>query len=312
MPNLPKNIITDKEGNQVLPITHVSAVYDDNGTPVETLITNIEESMGVPTVLSKPISSTTTYTKGGETYDYKIGQFCRVQTQNGYDFYQLLDLVTEDNTTTATWVKVNNAVYSTMGASGSSHTGGLVPDPGATAGTTKYLREDGTWQVPSDNNTTYGLTINGTTNGDSNGTSLGTIYAPTTTGTSGQVWKSNGSGGAWGSLSYTDVTYTVYVPSSSSSGAISADYTNGPVQVITLSGNASSVTTSNIPAGHSLHIIFRSNSTSTTRTVAIAHNSSTSCCPEGTALSLTVPKQGSGYTEVDFINVNSIIYVRGV
>ena len=32
-----------------------------------------------------------------------------------------------------------------MGASGAAHAAGLVPDPGATAGTTKVLREDGTW-----------------------------------------------------------------------------------------------------------------------------------------------------------------------
>jgi len=37
----------------------------------------------------------------------------------------------------------------TMGASGSSHAGGLVPDTPSTAGTTKFLREDGTWVVPS-------------------------------------------------------------------------------------------------------------------------------------------------------------------
>ena len=39
--------------------------------------------------------------------------------------------------------------------SGSEAKAGLVPSPGTTAGTTKYLREDGTWQVPPDNNTTY-------------------------------------------------------------------------------------------------------------------------------------------------------------
>lgn len=42
-----------------------------------------------------------------------------------------------------------------MGASGSNHRGGLVPDPGSTSGTTKYLREDGSWQTPPDTNTTY-------------------------------------------------------------------------------------------------------------------------------------------------------------
>lgn len=35
-----------------------------------------------------------------------------------------------------------------MGASGSSHAAGIVPDPGSIAGTTKYLREDGSWSVP--------------------------------------------------------------------------------------------------------------------------------------------------------------------
>jgi hypothetical protein len=33
--------------------------------------------------------------------------------------------------------------------SGASHSTGLVPDPGASAGTTKFLREDGTWQAPA-------------------------------------------------------------------------------------------------------------------------------------------------------------------
>ena len=35
-----------------------------------------------------------------------------------------------------------------MGASGPSHAAGLVPDPGATAGTTRFLREDATFAVP--------------------------------------------------------------------------------------------------------------------------------------------------------------------
>ena len=36
-----------------------------------------------------------------------------------------------------------------FGASGVSHSKGAVPDPGATAGSTRYLREDGTWVVPA-------------------------------------------------------------------------------------------------------------------------------------------------------------------
>ena len=48
---------------------------------------------------------------------------------------------------------IQNSLPTVMGGSGNGHKSGLVPDPGATAGTTKYLREDGTWTVPSDNTT---------------------------------------------------------------------------------------------------------------------------------------------------------------
>lgn len=37
---------------------------------------------------------------------------------------------------------------STFGASGSGHSRGVVPDPGASAGTDKFLREDATWATP--------------------------------------------------------------------------------------------------------------------------------------------------------------------
>ena len=47
-----------------------------------------------------------------------------------------------------------NTTYTTFVKSGSGAKSGLVPAPSTTAGTTKYLREDGTWAVPPD--TTYG------------------------------------------------------------------------------------------------------------------------------------------------------------
>ena len=37
----------------------------------------------------------------------------------------------------------------TFGASGAAHAQGLVPDPGVTAGATRFLREDGTWFTPA-------------------------------------------------------------------------------------------------------------------------------------------------------------------
>lgn len=66
---------------------------------------------------------------------------------------------------TAAWGADNNTTYTTFVKSGSGAASGLVPAPSTTAGTTKYLREDGTWQVPPDNNTTYSAA----------GTSLGLV-----------------------------------------------------------------------------------------------------------------------------------------
>ena len=52
-----------------------------------------------------------------------------------------------------------DTTYSVMGASGQDHASGLVPDTPSTAGTAKFLREDGTWEVPA----TSVKTVNGTT-----------------------------------------------------------------------------------------------------------------------------------------------------
>lgn len=57
------------------------------------------------------------------------------------------------------------ADYPVFGASGSSHAQGAVPDPGSTAGTTRYLREDGTWQVPPGGGGGGGSVTGGTNEG---------------------------------------------------------------------------------------------------------------------------------------------------
>ncbi len=64
---------------------------------------------------------------------------------------------------TAAWGSDNNTTYSNFVKSGSGAKAGLVPAPSTTAGTTKYLREDGTWAVPPDTNTTYSLSSFGIT-----------------------------------------------------------------------------------------------------------------------------------------------------
>lgn len=60
------------------------------------------------------------------------------------------------------WETDNNTTYTNFVKSGSGAKAGLVPAPSTTAGTAKYLREDGTWQTPPDHNTTYADMIGAT------------------------------------------------------------------------------------------------------------------------------------------------------
>lgn len=97
------------------------------------------------------------------------------------------------------------------------------------------------------------------------------------------------------------------------SGALTLAGTD-PIYVVTVTANISSVAlTANPTAGHSCHVIFITDSNdSTDRTVAIAHDATNRVCPAGADLSFTVPKNAGGYVEVDFLNANNKIYVRGV
>jgi len=66
---------------------------------------------------------------------------------------------------------VNAARLPVFGASGAGHAAGAVPDPGSTAGTTRYLREDGTWAAPAatvGSTTVSGATVSGTATADYN------------------------------------------------------------------------------------------------------------------------------------------------
>ena len=68
---------------------------------------------------------------------------------------------------TAVWGNDNDTKYTEFVKSGSTAKSGLVPAPPTTAGTTKYLREDGMWFSPPNTNTTYsagsGISFSGTT-----------------------------------------------------------------------------------------------------------------------------------------------------
>jgi hypothetical protein len=90
-----------------------------------------------------------------------------------------------------------------MVASGASHAAGIVPDPGSTAGTTRFLREDGTWVAPSGG-------------GGGSGASVG--VADTVPSLSGFSWLNQGTATA------TQETYgiTLFTPA-----AVAADVNRG-------------------------------------------------------------------------------------
>lgn len=75
--------------------------------------------------------------------------------------------------------KFTDTTYDVFVKSGSSAKSGLVPAPSTTAGTTKYLREDGTWQVPAyiaDTHYTTGLYVGATNTKANAATTNGGTY----------------------------------------------------------------------------------------------------------------------------------------
>lgn len=109
------------------------------------------------------------------------------------------------------WGTDNNTTYSNF----TTTVAGLVPIGGT--GTTKYLRQDGGWQVPPNTNTTYtggaGITLTGTV------FSLGTPSDITTTSTSGTSTSSH-SHKITGHIPSVSGVVTGYIPEFDSSGNI--------------------------------------------------------------------------------------------
>jgi trimeric autotransporter adhesin len=70
-----------------------------------------------------------------------------------YQFTPQAFTATTINAGTVNATTLNGAVSAAQlpvfGSSGSGHAPGAVPDPGATVGSTRYLREDGTWTAPT-------------------------------------------------------------------------------------------------------------------------------------------------------------------
>ena len=115
----------------------------------------------------------------------------------------------ELNKTVPADAEFTDTTYSDFVGSGSSAAAGLVPKPSTTAGTTKYLREDGNWEVPPDTNTTYSDFV-----GSGASAAAGLVPAPgSTAGTSKFLCED----GSWAVPP--DTTYSNFVGSGSSAAA---------------------------------------------------------------------------------------------
>lgn len=188
---------------------------------------------------------------------------------------------------------------------------------GTGSGTSKYLREDGTWQTPptvtestvsgwgftKNTGTVTSVKVGSTSYSPSSGVISLPTYPTSLPASDVSSWAKAASKPSYG---YSEIGYTINAITSAG-GTLSLDGTT-PLHVITLTGNVSALMLStNPPAGHSCHVILTSTAE---RTVAIAHDSTNRVCPEAADVSLTV--KADGYVEIDFLNANGKIYVRGV
>jgi len=96
----------------------------------------LDSSVGTDTVAFQPVTSALTLGLRGTQYSFTPQAFTAGTINVG-----TLNATTLNGVVSAGQLPV-------FGASGSGHSVGAVPDPGATAGTTRFLREDGSWTTP--------------------------------------------------------------------------------------------------------------------------------------------------------------------
>jgi len=102
---------------------------------------------GFDTVSFQPTTSALTMSLRGTQYGFSPQAFTAGTVNAGtVNATTLNGAISAANITSGTIAPAQLPVFA---ASGSGHAAGAVPDPGATAGTTRYLREDGTWAAPS-------------------------------------------------------------------------------------------------------------------------------------------------------------------
>jgi hypothetical protein len=105
----------------------------------------LQSSAGTDVIQWQPGTSTLAFTLRGAQYSLSPSAFTagtvNATTLNATTLNGALSAANLTGTLAAARLPL-------FGASGTTHATGAVPDPGATAGATRYLREDGTWDVP--------------------------------------------------------------------------------------------------------------------------------------------------------------------
>ena len=107
----------------------------------------LNSATGVDQLVYSPQSSTVSWFLGSGAYTFTPTSFTAPVINVG-----TLNATTINggvNGSAITTGTISAARLPIFGASGTSHSAGIVPDPGATAGATRFLREDGTFAVPA-------------------------------------------------------------------------------------------------------------------------------------------------------------------
>ena len=107
----------------------------------------LQAASGLDSLTYSPQSSTAAWNVGGAQYSFSPTAFTAGTINVGtLNATTIAGGVSAGAITSGT---ISPARLPVFGPSGTTHAVGAVPDPGATAGNTRYLREDGTWDVPS-------------------------------------------------------------------------------------------------------------------------------------------------------------------
>jgi hypothetical protein len=126
----------------------------------------LQSSVGTDTIQWQPGSSTLAFNLRGAPYSFSPSGL----TTGTINATTLNGALSAANITSGTIAAARLPLF---GPSGASHAPGIVPDPGATAGTTHFLREDGTWSVPAGTGGGGSSSVADITSGTIDGTVIG-------------------------------------------------------------------------------------------------------------------------------------------